>query len=39
VTYLGSFDYFLAQGLLLLNDCSSERLMLTESLKSLVFKF
>jgi hypothetical protein len=28
-TYLGSFDYFLAQGPMLLNDCFSEKLMLT----------
>jgi hypothetical protein len=27
--YLGSLDYFLARGLLLLNGCSSKRLMLT----------
>jgi hypothetical protein len=27
--YLGSLGYFLARGLLLLNVCSSERLMLT----------
>jgi hypothetical protein len=29
VAYLGSFGYFLAQGLLLLNGCSSKRLILT----------
>jgi hypothetical protein len=28
VAYLGSLGYFLARGLLLLNGCSSERLML-----------
>jgi hypothetical protein len=29
VTYLGSFGYYLARGLVLLNGCSSEKLMLT----------
>jgi hypothetical protein len=29
VTYLGSFGYFLARGPVLLNDCSSEKLILT----------
>jgi hypothetical protein len=29
VTYLGSFGYFLARGPVLLNGCSSEKLMLT----------
>jgi hypothetical protein len=28
-TYLGSFSYFLARRLVLLNGCSSEKLMLT----------
>jgi hypothetical protein len=28
VTYLGSFGYFLTRGPVLLNDCSSEKLML-----------
>jgi hypothetical protein len=28
-TYLGSFGYFLARGPVLLNGCSSEKLMLT----------
>jgi hypothetical protein len=31
VAYRGSLSYFLAQSLLLLNGCSSERLMLTGS--------
>jgi hypothetical protein len=30
MTYMGSLDYFLAQGLVLPDDCSSKRLMLNE---------
>jgi hypothetical protein len=33
-TYLGSFSYFLARRLVLLNGCSSEQLMLTGGVQS-----
>jgi hypothetical protein len=35
--YRGSLDYFLSQSLLLLNDCSSERLMLTRGPECAVY--